>query len=734
MSYSPMQRSSPGPDDITPTADPAAWERVSTRDVLSIVFKYKWLIAGVFVSAVLATLLALWIRPPQYEVEARILIKYGKDISANPRSSMAPTANQMVSASRPDVNTEAEMIRSYALVEKVVRELKLDQPQQPVVPPDLVSRLRYQMRAFYGSISGALDEVQYRLALKERLTPKETAIMEILNGLKVEGVKDSSVIDIKLQTKFRKDSSVVLNRLVDAYRESRLGIERTPEVERFFLNEANQYGQRLKQSESRLNALKQQTQSASLPDQIGMQTRIIAESEHAVNESANKLAEASAQARLLQQQLSAEKPTAVLEQVQARNSLLDDLNQKRATLLLRQQELLSKYTDNDVHVQDVNQQLATLTKMIADADQDVKQSSTTGENSVYVDLRKQAATATRQRDAVQARLTSEQRELAGYRQKLGSLQTLEPEYNQLARAVEMDGESYKLYQRNAAEARAAENLNSQGITSIAFMDPAVDPILPSGMRRIYVFMGAVIGGLILGLGLAFLAEALGHTIGKPDQLVRHSGLPVLSVFPLFGRGHPDEEIVGIAAAGVSNISRAAQSLADDTRNKTLLFFGANRNAGTTTVARRFAEAFRSELNERVLLVSINPSPAEAARGRDLSQPELSSGQASKRGADEGYLVADLSAEQITSHLGNVALTLPEYDRILIDLSTRLPREKQLEIARECAAVVIVVEAEKTKFEVLEWTRREFRRIGVPVLGAVLNKRQFHIPEFIYRRV
>jgi hypothetical protein len=35
---------------------------------------------------------------------------------------------------------------------------------------------------------------------------------------------------------------------------------------------------------------------------------------------------------------------------------------------------------------------------------------------------------------------------------------------------------------------------------------------------------------------------------------------------------------------------------------------------------------------------------------------------------------------------------------------------------------------------LESMRIQFQRCGIKVLGAVLNKRVFYVPEFIYRRV
>jgi Mrp family chromosome partitioning ATPase len=49
-------------------------------------------------------------------------------------------------------------------------------------------------------------------------------------------------------------------------------------------------------------------------------------------------------------------------------------------------------------------------------------------------------------------------------------------------------------------------------------------------------------------------------------------------------------------------------------------------------------------------------------------------------------------------------------------------------------VVLVVEAERTRSAAVQATQRTIRMHGGNVLGVVLNKRRFHIPNFIYRRL
>jgi len=45
---------------------------------------------------------------------------------------------------------------------------------------------------------------------------------------------------------------------------------------------------------------------------------------------------------------------------------------------------------------------------------------------------------------------------------------------------------------------------------------------------------------------------------------------------------------------------------------------------------------------------------------------------------------------------------------------------------------MVVEAEKTRWEVAQKVRRQLEEGGIRILGAVLNKRQMRIPGWAYK--
>ncbi len=56
------------------------------------------------------------------------------------------------------------------------------------------------------------------------------------------------------------------------------------------------------------------------------------------------------------------------------------------------------------------------------------------------------------------------------------------------------------------------------------------------------------------------------------------------------------------------------------------------------------------------------------------------------------------------------------------------------LAGQMDAVIVVVEAERTRAPVVEHLVNVLRRAEAPVVGTVLNKRRYRIPRFLYSRL
>jgi Mrp family chromosome partitioning ATPase len=74
----------------------------------------------------------------------------------------------------------------------------------------------------------------------------------------------------------------------------------------------------------------------------------------------------------------------------------------------------------------------------------------------------------------------------------------------------------------------------------------------------------------------------------------------------------------------------------------------------------------------------------------------------------------------------------QFDLLVIDSTPITKSPDGLGIVPRTDGVILVVEAEKTKWTVVENTKQQIQNVGGNILGMVLNKRNYHIPNFIYR--
>ncbi|MCI5144030.1 MAG: hypothetical protein D3923_00550 [Candidatus Electrothrix sp. AR3] len=75
-----------------------------------------------------------------------------------------------------------------------------------------------------------------------------------------------------------------------------------------------------------------------------------------------------------------------------------------------------------------------------------------------------------------------------------------------------------------------------------------------------------------------------------------------------------------------------------------------------------------------------------------------------------------------------------YDIILLDSSPALKSSHTKMISAKVDGVILVAEANKSRFEVLEELVLQLHTQGANILGSFLNKRKYFIPQWIYRYI
>lgn len=80
----------------------------------------------------------------------------------------------------------------------------------------------------------------------------------------------------------------------------------------------------------------------------------------------------------------------------------------------------------------------------------------------------------------------------------------------------------------------------------------------------------------------------------------------------------------------------------------------------------------------------------------------------------------------------LTLLKKKYRYVLLDSPPVVPFVDASTICRMVDGVVLVVESERTRSEVVDHAIEKLKAAGAEILGTILNKREFHIPKGIYR--
>ena len=185
-------------------------------------------------------------------------------------------------------------------------------------------------------------------------------------------------------------------------------------------------------------------------------------------------------------------------------------------------------------------------------------------------------------------------------------------------------------------------------------------------------------------------------------------------------------------------------------HRTVLFVGSRSQEGTSTIARELAKIATSRLEKKVLLVDCEGSCDEFAY-QDID-PAVRLEDVLENKTDIEKVLCPVNASGlcilpffIWAESPRVQMALNEngrffwdalslqFDLVIIDYSQEMFTSGPV-LTSMVDGVVIVIEAEKTRWQVALSLKEKIINNGGNILGIVFNKRQHYIPQFIYDRL
>ncbi len=337
-------------------------------------------------------------------------------------------------------------------------------------------------------------------------------------------------------------------------------------------------------------------------------------------------------------------------------------------------------------------------------------------------------------------------EIKQYKAELRRLDGLTDEVVDLRRDVNIKEEAFTKFLKKEQETRINETLDVKNLTNVVQVEPARAPLLPEFPQRfLTIFLGAFVG-MAGAIGTAYGFDTLRRTMTTRDEAEKALGEPVIATITKESGKRQDR--VGNVIE-FRRVAEAVRRALGDKGHYFLLVTSSAAREGRSFVAAGLANAL-SEQDVDVMLLQVRGSGNEMLE--DLSDPETEKGNPVKRLTDKSEPATSLPAVGIAnSSVIEVDLhptKEADYGRqsveqyihqadnhrgvVILDAPSLGSDPEQLLLASKISACLFVVDAESTSAPVALRSLTNLKAAGGKVLGVVLNKREFVIPNWAYR--
>lgn len=473
----------------------------SLRDILTVLFRYKWEIITFFSITVITATVMTYLAPEIFASNAKILIRMGRESVAMDPTVVGPTFNVQQSR-ESEVNSELAVLSSQYLVEEVVDQFG---PDRFLNRPDA---------------EPLTDDVRKKLRVK--------AINLMSRNLTVEVEKNSHIITLSLELQDPQLAREALDSLIGFYMARHIEVHRTQASPEFFEQQAARLLHDLAQKEAQLEEFRSTYSIASVADQKAMLIEQINELQKevdnargAINSSQSKVASLDKAIQGRSQAVELERTTGIS------NSAADEIKKKLFDLKLMEKDLSARYPDDFRGLIDVRDRIKLAESELAKEDKtrtQVRIGLDSNYRSLLLELEKEQAEMT----AAKARWQTLASELAVRKQELSTLAEQEMTVTRLQRDIEILDKEYKEYRDNLQRARISTALDVDNVSNVSIVQPATLPTRPvAPNKKLNIFLGLVLG-LSGGIGLAFFLEFINDSLKTADEVERRLGLPVLA--------------------------------------------------------------------------------------------------------------------------------------------------------------------------------------------------------------
>lgn len=573
------------PAQLPAMQQPAA-QLININLVRGILYRQRWLVAGVVFAAVTIGLMVTLLITPMYEAKSRVSVEpFGEQVVEGQQGSNIPG-----SLVYQYISTMVERIKSRQMAEVVVDELKLADRQ------DLLGNEVDKNRA-----PGLTDEQWQK-------SKRQLAVNALEGSLNVTTTGSSLIIDIGVRSENPVLAAEIANGYANAFvaSETRTSVESSRYALSYLTQQIEQTRARLKAAEEASNEYARsrgiivQPMGASEEENASSATTLVGSKLAGINQNfiAARAARIAAEERWRTVQSL---PALQVPEVLSNGSLqglVEDLTQKRAQLA----ELRQRYNDDFPQIVSLRVQIESINGQLE-----------RGASQIKANIRNELTIARNQEEALSRELGQLTGATLGEQDQKVQLSVLDREAEALRNELNTLLDRYNTV-------NSAANVKPGTLQMLDFATVPKSPYSPKLLRNLTVALAI---GVALAAALAVLRETFDDRIRSLEDVEDKLGLPFLGHTPYVA----DRDISLDGSNRFSALMEAYSSIRAGIdfslpRSANLLQLTSSQaGEGKTTTAVVLAEMFAS-FGRKTLLVDADLRRPSVAKLLDLERPKV----------------------------------------------------------------------------------------------------------------
>jgi uncharacterized protein involved in exopolysaccharide biosynthesis len=478
-------------------------------------FSLRALAAPLFRRAKLMTVTALCAFAVLLPVGLHFLYKFRSNMSVlvnrervdSPVTSGVPnqTITEPIEVGEEEINSEAELLLSEDLLEKVV----------------VANKLQDRERGWLDSILPGRDQSYYIAR----------AVKTLAHKLKVRPSTKANIINVSYSSDDPKLSYAVLDSLASLYMEKHAAVHRPPGSYEFFARETERYKKALDESENRLREFLRNPDSQA-PDlertdldlQLANSIGQLHTTEQAIAADQKRMGSDFEQMRVTPQRSTA------LVASSPPDLLLQQLGASVLAAQTKRTQLLLKYDPSYPLVQEADQELTEANSAFEKAEKTKYVTENTNADPTYELLREDLAKTQADLAAQQASLAANKASIQSMQSKMTALGERNIDQADLVRDQKANEENYLLYLSKREQARTSDALDQTKIENVAIAIPPSIPVLPILSPLAVILLSFAVAGFI-AVGTAYTVDYLDSSFHSPAEVIDTLGIPVVVAMP-----------------------------------------------------------------------------------------------------------------------------------------------------------------------------------------------------------